>query len=293
MNPLSVPFLPFKTPSLKSGKIQPPIGRVMRFHSSLTLLCHFPKPNRNTMKPNLPSSQSHTLSYCTYAIKMTETSLLTWIDQQIHTLPEFNNCWLTESDSGICRIQGLGLHGDILVSIESYDSANVRISLDYRQGDRRLVLALFKNLPRDTGRRLPATKAPKTVWWKKLAYCLQNLLGEETEEGFLITHSAIESALECNSDEYSDAIVKILELAEVRRCIDEPSLNDCYGKERIEQYLEKHPNPKVIIHRGRKVTLPHRLCLKISAITTLHIHYAWDGRLDKHIIGWVDAFIEC
>jgi hypothetical protein len=265
----------------------------MRFHASLTLLCHFPKPTRNTMKPNLPSSQSHTLSYCSYAIKMTEASLLTWIDQQIHTLPEFNNCWLTESDSGICRIQGLALHGDILVSVESYDRTNVRIHLDYRQGDRRLILALFKNLPRDTGRRLPSTKQPKTVWWKKFAYCLQNLLGEETEEGFVITHSALESALECNSDEYSDVIIKILELTEIRRCINQSDSDSYFSKERIEQYLQKHPNPKVIIHRGRKVTLPYQLIVQSSAVTTLYIHYTWDNRTSRHIIGWVDQSTVC
>ena len=245
------------------------------------------------MKPNLPSSRSHTLLNCNYAVKMNETALHAWIGQQIQTLPELNDCCLTESDSGICRIHGLALHGDILVSVESHANQELRVTVDYRQGDRRIVNTLFKNLPSDTGRRLPAAKPPKMLWWKKFAYCLQNLLGEDSEEGFVITHSAIESALECACDEYSDAIMRILELTEIRRQVDKPSLDSDYSPERVEQYLQAHPNPKVIIHNGRKMALPYRLHVKVSGITTLHIHYAWDRRSNRHIIGWVDEITEC
>jgi len=112
--------------------------------------------------------------------------------------------------------------------------------------------------------------------------------------GIVFADSAIDSALDCGFDEYDEVLEELVFLklmngfAKVHGYRGENK-----DRHRYLQAKRHHKQPRIVLHQGQKLPLPHRLHIRsLKFDTTLRLHFAALPR-NRFLIGYVDEYDEC
>ena len=205
----------------------------------------------------------------------------------VESSPAFNESWINgEYDIG-SRIGGLNQYGDIIISHRTVRRGQHELTIEHRAGDE----CLAKEIEAVYGKDLTA-KAPPMAPGKKrpegMAYFFEMIQSSPLKRSVLIADAVIEDAHDLNFDDYREARSQLEFLGMLPRIGGLQANLD----ERIQRaYREAHrvhASPKVCLHEGQKVSLPHRIVVsaaKPGCVLTLHF-----AKLPgfKVLVGWVD-----
>lgn len=241
---------------------------------------------RPTMQPptSIPPQK---LQIRAYDCKLTARKVKTALLKLVESSPAFNESWINgEYDIG-SRIGGLKQYGDIIVCHRTVRRGQHELTIEHRAGDESLakeIEAVYgKDLTAKAPRMAPGNKRPEGM-----AYFFEMIRSTPLKRTVLIADAVIEDAHDLNFDDYREARSKLEFLSLFPRIgVLQASLD-----ERIQRAYKEanrvHAFPKVCLHEGQKIALPHRIVVshaKHGCVLTLHF-----AKLPgyKVLVGWVD-----
>jgi hypothetical protein len=235
-----------------------------------------------------PTSPTPTkLQIQAFECKLSARKIKLGLEKLVETSPAFNESWLLgEYDIG-SRIGGLNQYGDIIVRHSTLQRGKHELTIEHRAGDEALakeIVATFgKHLTPKTPRLLKGKKRPRGM-----AFFLEMIRSSSLRKDLAITDAVIEEAHDLNFDDYREARSK-LELLSMTPRLGALQHNLDVRIQRVyKEVNQRHFCPKVCLHQGKKLALPHRLNVisaKHDYILTLHF-----AKLPgfKIVVGWVE-----
>lgn len=229
------------------------------------------------MRPTKPNPNSEVLTR-TFRTTLNAEDLQHKVTEAVATLPSLNSCFVAEAPRGMIRVCGLDLVGDLLLRTRTRGSSR-RVDIFFRRVDRPVFSAIVESLGSD----LKPTSPDAGSRPSKLAEHVQSDRDMDGLGKVIFTESAMDSALLC-------------EFAETRKLIDFSVSLRMRGRQIKEGLLEESPEEAapdpahrdhVVLHRGRKVALSHRVTL-LGRTSDLNLtaHCAWLPRERAFLVGW-------
>ena len=214
------------------------------------------------------------------------------LEALVSTEPAFNKSFLMGKQADDLRIGGLDQYGDIVIRYHALPEGKT-VKLEFRLGDAALIAKVYSHF----GSKLTLT-GPKddadNEMFPNLGHFLDSLRMSKLRHSIVFADSAIESALDCGFDEYDEVLEELVFLklmngfAKVHGYRGENK-----DRHRYLQAKRHHKQPRIILHQGKKLPLPHRLHIRsLKFDTTLRLHFAALPR-NRFLIGYVDEYDEC
>lgn len=210
----------------------------------------------------------------------------------VNTDSSFNASFLMGKRAEDLRIGGLYQHGDIVIRYHALPEGKT-VSLEFRRGDAASVATIYGHFgtklmligPKDDG---------EDEAFPNLGHFLDSLRGSKLRHSILFADSAIERALDCGFDEYDEVLEELVFLklmngfAKVHGYRGENK-----DRHRYLQAKRRHKQPRIVLHQGQKLPLPHRLHIRsLKFDTVLRLHFAALPR-NRFLIGYVDEYSDC
>lgn len=229
-------------------------------------------------------------------IRRCETSLSAerfrdMLEGLVNTDPAFNTSFLMGNYADGLRIGGLDHHGDIVIRYHALPEGKT-VGLEFRLGDAGLVAKIYGHF----GSKLTLTE-PKddgeNETFPNLGHFLDSLRMSKLKQSILFADSAIESALDCGFDEYDEILEELVFLKLMNGFAKVHGYRENKDRHRYLQAKRHHKQPRIVLHQGKKLPLPHRLHIRsLKFDTTLRLHFATLPR-NRFLIGFVDEYSEC
>ena len=235
--------------------------------------------------PTLPPTK---LQIRAYDCKLTAQKVKRALLKLVETSPAFNESRLLgEFDIG-SRIGGLGQYGDIIIRHRTVLRGKHELTIEHRAGDELLAkeieAAYGKDLTPKTPRMIKGKKRPHGM-----AYFFETIRGASLiKNHVIITDAVIEEAHDLNFDDYREARSKLEFLGMVPRLGGLQANLDVRIQKAYKEANQVHACPKVCLHQGKKIALPHRMVaisVKHDYILTLHFAKLKGFRV---LVGWVE-----
>ena len=210
----------------------------------------------------------------------------------VSTEPAFNNSFVMGKYAEGLRIGGLDQHGDILIRHHALAEGKT-VHLQFRLGDASLVAKIYGYFGSELKLVGPKDEGEDELF-PNLGHFLDSLRMSKLKQSIIFADSAIESALDCEFDEYDEILEELVFLklmngfAKVHGYRGENK-----DRHRYLQAKRRHKHPHIVLHQGQKLRLPHRLHIRsLKFDTTLRLHFAALPR-NRFLIGYVDEYSEC
>ena len=230
-------------------------------------------------------------------IRQCETSLSAerfrdMLEALVSTEPAYNNSFLMGKQADDLRIGGLDQYGDIVIRYHALPEGKT-VKLEFRLGDAALIAKIYGHFGSKLTLTGPKDDAENELF-PNLGHFLDSLRMSKLRHSIVFADSAIESALDCGFDEYDEVLEELVFLklmngfAKVHGYRGENK-----DRHRYLQAKRHHKQPRIILHQGKKLLLPHRLHIRsLKFDTTLRLHFAALPR-NRFLIGYVDEYDEC
>lgn len=206
--------------------------------------------------------------------------------------PAFNNSFLMGKQADDLRIGGLDQYGDIVIRYHALPEGKT-VKLEFRLGDAALIAKIYGHF----GSKLMLT-GPKddaeNEMFPNLGHFLDSLRMSKLRHSIVFADSAIESALDCGFEEYDEILEELVFLklmngfAKVHGYRGENK-----DRHRYLQAKRHHKDPRIVLHEGQKLRLPHRLHIRsLKFDIVLRLHFAALPK-NRFLIGYVDEYSDC
>lgn len=237
------------------------------------------------MKPSTSKSPSK-LSIRTYACKASARRIKSGLQKLVESSPGFNESFLNGSFVEATRIGGLSQSGDIVVRHRTRRQRH-ELTVEHRAGDEALALEIESVFA-----KYLTLKAPRLASGRKrpegMAYFLEMIRSSPLRLRVVVTDSAIEEAHDLSFDDYREARAKLEFLGMLSRLHTMIASLDDRVQRMYDEANTLHHAPRVCLHEGKKVRLPHRLHMVSRSrdfILTVHFAKLTCGRV---LVGWVE-----
>jgi len=222
-----------------------------------------------------------------YECRLTARKVKLGLEKLLESSPAFNESWLLgEFDIG-SRIGGLGQYGDIIIRHRTVMRGKHELTVEHRAGDEALALeieaAFAKELTPKEPRMAPGKKRPEGM-----AYFFEMIRTSTLKNKVLIADAVLEEAHDLCFDDYREARAKLEFLSLFPRLGVHKSTWDGRILQAYAEANRVHPCPKVCLHQGKKVALPHRMvAISVKHDFILTLHFAKLPGL-RVLVGWVE-----
>lgn len=222
-----------------------------------------------------------------YDCRVTARKVKLGLEKLVESSPAFNESWLLgEFDIG-SRIGGLGQYGDMIIRHRTVTRGKHELTVEHRAGDEALALEIEAAFAKEL-----TLKQPRMAAGKKrpdgMAYFFEMIRTSSLKKSVLIADAVLEEAHDLCFDDYREARGKLEFLGMFPRLGVLKSTWDALILKAYKEANQMYACPKVCLHEGKKVALPHRLTV-ISArrdhILTLHFAKLPGFRV---LVGWVE-----
>lgn len=242
--------------------------------------------------PRTPAASA--LQTITCETSLTPRQFHSEVEQSLTTDPRFNELFLADPENWILRVQGMALHGEIILNFIRWRN-RFRVSFHFWKADASVVAQLRRSL----GRILYLCKvSPTSLSDNKrnqragpfLSHYLADVGQQTWALGNLrITQSAIESAWTCawkDETTLNKALIRLAGAAwklQTERTFDETEVGQ------VAELMAEYPPARLIWHHGVRLPLIHRLHVSVPQMPhQLRISFARDRTSGEMIIGWID-----
>ena len=214
--------------------------------------------------------------------------LIARVEHAIETSAALNHCFAIIRSHDKISIQNLNQAGEILIKHHTGCSFNF-VSFEYRSADFTFVRRLKQELSASLQLSEPikgSLAEPKM--FESLGKFIQ-FIPKFFVNKLSVTESAIESARQCEFDNYEGIIPELEAFLKIRDIIAGKSWEPEITPEQIENYQKVHQDGRLILHRGKKLYLTQYL--KVASHNDrmdLRIYFKWEPQFKKHLIGGVE-----
>ena len=222
-----------------------------------------------------------------YDCKLSALKVKQGLAKLVESSPAFNESWLLGEYNIGSRIGGLNQHGDIIIRHSTPRRGKHELTIEHRAGDE----ALAKEIEATFEKSL-SPKAPRMIKGLKrpvgMAYFFEMIKSSPLRKDLLIADAVIEEAHDLNFDDYREARAKLHFLSMVPRLGNVQANLDKRIQMAYKECNHRHFAPKVCLHQGQKIALPHRfevVSAKHDYILTLHFAKLPGYRV---LVGWVE-----
>ena len=224
----------------------------------------------------------------THRSPLTAPELVSQIEHALTNNPTLNHCFMVCPSAERISLQRLDQAGEILLKHHVGGASNF-ISFEYRSADFTFVRRLKQELstPLQLSERIKGSLAEPKMF-ESLGKFIQ-FIPKFFVNKLSVTESAIESARQCDFDNYEGIIPELEACLKMRDIIAGKSWEPEITPEQIENYQKVHQDGRLILHRGKKIYLTQYL--KIASHhdrMDLRIYFKWEPQFKKHLIGWVE-----
>jgi hypothetical protein len=237
--------------------------------------------------------QPYLLSHRELGTSLTAADLRRLLPQIITAEPTLGDCWMVDDAARSLAVHGFDLHGSIQFVHYSWEG-KLYLTIEFRQGDQAKVMRIIEELAisGDGEKELslwPRTEKIPVRATPGVAGFLQELRKDPFKDHLIITGSAIESARDCVWEGEDLLLEELFLLTEIPALLKDGGTGAAVHQTRIEQLCRVWPQPKVISFRGRKLALNRRMYVPHPEFDhVLCLHFTYDVRSGKHVIGYVE-----
>ena len=232
------------------------------------------------------TSSPYKLTVRTYACTLLGTFFTLRLQEMVKGARGFNGSYLLEEHGWLHRIGGMDQHGDILIRHDVHaDGFAVRI--EHRAGDEGLVRELEQELA-DVLTVRPNPPSPLKTRPPGMAHFFQMIQGKPLGRKVIVADAAVEASHDLYFDDYREARRELDFLARLPTLQGTHPLEHSDIQFRYHQAMQRYPDPKVCLHQGKKVRLPHRINAapkKDGRVLTMHFALLPTGKV---LVGWVE-----
>jgi hypothetical protein len=213
------------------------------------------------------------------------------LETLVSTEPAFNTSFLMGKYADGLRIGGLDQHGDIVIRYHALPEGKI-VNLEFRLGDADLVAKIYGHFgskltlvgPKDDG---------ENEMFPNLGHFLDSLRMSKLRHSIMFADSAIESALDCGFEEYDEILEELVFLKLMNGLAKVHGYRENKDRHRYLQAKRHHKDPRIVLHEGLKLRLPHRLHIRsLKFDNVLRLHFAALPK-NRFLIGYVDEYSDC